>query len=137
MRSGLRVWWPVFAWTVAIAAVTLPAPPGAVAPAPPGLDKLVHFVLYFGLGRSLGRALWLSRRIAPGAILAALGGGVGLAAANEWAQRLSPVRVPSTADWLADTAGVSLGLAVYLWSKLRLHRIDPSAESSRARVNAE
>lgn len=119
MRPRIRAWWPVVAWTLAIALFTLPAPLPGVPGAAFRLDKLVHFGLYLGLGWSLGRALWLTHRATAGAVLLALAGGMGFAAANEWAQKLSPTRVPSAADWLADTGGLSLGIALCLWLRLR------------------
>lgn len=120
MRRARRTWWPVASWAAAIVLLTLTpvSGPGAVSSAP-YLDKLVHFGLYLGLGWSLGRALVLSRRATLSGLLAALTGGVGFAAANEWLQRFAPTRVPSAADWLADVAGVSLGMVLYLWPSVR------------------
>lgn len=121
MRVWFRPWWPVLGWTAAIGVFTmLPVADGALGPSASYLDNVVHFGLYLGLGWSAGRALWLSRRATPGAVLLALAGGLGLAATNEWLQRFVPPRVPSAADWLADVAGVSLGIALYLWP--RAHR---------------
>lgn len=119
MKPSIRVWWPVLAWALAIALFTLPPPPAPVEGAPAQLDKLVHFGLYLGLGSSLGRALWLSGPVSAAGTILAFAGSLGFAALNEWAQRLSPARDPSIADWLADIAGAALGIAVYLWSRSR------------------
>lgn len=118
MRRALRVWGPVAAWAAAILVLTtapVPTPEGAEGV--PHLDKLVHFLLYLGLGGSLGRALWSSRRASIGAAWLAVSAGAGFGAANEWIQGLTSHRDPSTADWLADVAGVSVGVALHLWRR--------------------
>ncbi|MFQ5679352.1 MAG: VanZ family protein [Gemmatimonadota bacterium] len=80
----------------------------------PGLDKLLHFLLYVGLGWFLGRAAWLSGRPGPRAVWAALLSGLLFAALDEWHQAVLPTRDASLADWLADTAGLSVGLLLYV-----------------------
>lgn len=115
---ALRAWGPVAAWAAAILLLTtapVPAPEGAEGV--PHLDKLVHFLLYMGLGWSLGRALWRSRRATTGGAWAAVSAAAAFGALNEWLQGLVPTRDPSTADWLADVAGASVGLALHLWRR--------------------
>lgn len=120
MTLPLRASWPVLAWAAAIALLTtVPIPaPGSVRTAP-HVDKLAHLGLYLGLGTSLGRALWLSGRVGVGWVASALAVGLAFGAFNEWVQGFVPTRVPSAADWLADVAGVSLGIALYLWPRVR------------------
>ena len=83
------------------------------------LDKLVHLVLYFGLGWTVGRALWRSGVASVRAVLFGLLAALCFAALDEWHQRFLATRNPSLADWLADTAGVCFGLALSLWRRPR------------------
>lgn len=119
MRGRVRAWWPAAAWVLVIAAATsFPAPRITLASAA-SLDKVAHFALYLGLGWFVGRGLWLSDRSSLPALTAAFAACVAFAAADEWHQRLLPGRSASTADWLVDVAGLSFGLALYLWPRLR------------------
>lgn len=120
MTPAFRAWWPALAWGVAILVLTTApasAPEGVAGT--PYVDKLVHFLLYLGLGFSLGRALRLSGRATTGGVLAAAAAGSAFGAANEWIQGFVPIREPSAGDWLADVAGVSLGIALDLWRRHR------------------
>jgi hypothetical protein len=95
----------VFAVTVLVSLAVLFAPGDDVPSAPPGVDKLVHLLLFATLALS-GR--WAGIR--AGVLGAAL---VFYAAASEVVQGLSPLeRSASVADWLADVAGVLVGLAL-------------------------
>ncbi|MBB3085750.1 hypothetical protein [Geodermatophilus sabuli] len=95
----------VFAVTVLVSLAVLFAPGDDVPSAPPGVDKLVHLLLFAALALS-GR--WAGIR--AGVLGVAL---VSYAAASEVAQGLSPLaRSASVADWLADVAGVLVGLAL-------------------------
>lgn len=131
MSPVLRPWWPALAWAAAILALTT-APVSAPSPvrAAPGLDKLVHFGLYLGLGRSLARGLWSSGPVTAARVLAALVGGLAYGAFTEWIQRPIAVRDPSLADWLADAAGVSVGLAAFLWPRTRRAGGESKADGS-------
>ena len=86
---------------------------------PPGVDKLVHGGLYLILGLSLA---WGKRRTASSvsaAVLLLMG--VGYAASDEWHQTFVPGRDASVGDWVADSVGIMLGLALFsiLWSRSR------------------
>jgi lysylphosphatidylglycerol synthetase-like protein (DUF2156 family) len=95
----------VFAVAVLVSLAVLFAPGDDVPSAPPGVDKLVHLLLFAVLALS-GR--WAGIR--AGVLVAAL---VSYAAVSEVVQGLSPLeRSASVADWLADVAGVLVGLAL-------------------------
>lgn len=120
MSHGARAWLPVGAWAVVIAiATSLPTP---IEIAPRSLfptDKLAHIAMYAMLGWLSGRALWVSGSASVGTVLAVLIAGLLFAAVDEWHQELLSTRVASAADWLADVAGLILGLVVYVWPRLR------------------
>ncbi|TFV69275.1 VanZ family protein [Blastococcus sp. CT_GayMR19] len=104
VRSG-RV---VFASVVVVSLVVLFAPAGDVPGAPPGVDKIVHGVLFLALAAT-GR--WAGLR--PAVLLPAL---VVYAAGSEVLQGLPAIgRTTSAADWLADVVGLVTGLA--LWER--------------------
>jgi VanZ family protein len=98
-----------FAGVVVLSMVVLFAPARDVPGAPPGVDKLVHAVLFLALAAT-GR--WAGLRPAPlGAAL------VVYAAGSEVLQGLSGIgRSASVLDWAADVLGVLAGLA--LWARL-------------------
>lgn len=83
------------------------------------LDKIVHMLEYGVFGWLLTRALAKTRDFSSPAALAlaalALGGLYG--ASDEWHQSFVPLRDPSVYDWLADAAGVSAGIFVWLKRK--------------------
>ena len=96
----------VFAVVVLVSFAVLFAPADDVPTAPPGVDKLVHLLLFAALAVS-GR--WAGVR---SGVLA-----VGLlvyAAVSEVVQGLSGLgRTASVADWVADVAGLVLGLVAW------------------------
>jgi VanZ family protein len=95
-----------FAVVVLVSLAVLFVPGDGVPDAPPGVDKLVHVLLFLVLAVS-GR--WAGIRAGPlGAVLAGYG------AASEVVQWLTPLeRSGSVADWLADAVGVALGLLAW------------------------
>jgi VanZ family protein len=113
-----------FGWAAASALLLLvPLPPSVAAPAAWGgapLDKLVHALLFLGLGRSWQRA-WRERagarsagtmaRLAVAAAATAWGGLLELAQAALGAGR--------AAEW-GDLAADALGAAVAVWLARRL-----------------
>jgi VanZ family protein len=113
MRGGFRVHDRLsryaFAGVVLVSLIVLFAPAGDVPSGPPGVDKVVHAGLFLALALT-GRWAGLRR------------GTIGLrlvvyAAVSEVLQGLTPLeRTASVADWLADVAGLVLGLA--LWELL-------------------
>ena len=100
----------VFVAVVGVSLVVLFAPAGDVPSAPPGVDKVVHVVLFLALAAT-GR--WAGFR--PAVLLPAL---VVYAAGSEVLQGLSAIgRSASVLDWAADVLGVLAGLAV--WARLQ------------------
>ncbi len=93
---------------------------------PAGADKLAHGGLYLILGLSLA---WGKTRIGSGvpAVLLLLIG-VGYGALDEWHQSFVPGRDASVGDWVADSAGVMIGLLLFsgFSSRFRLDKRSPS-----------
>jgi VanZ family protein len=80
-----------------------------------GLDKVVHFSVYGLLGTLVCRQTGAGR----GAVVAVLVASA-FGASDEWHQSFVPGRTMELADWLADTAGAALGVAVYRrWPRYR------------------
>jgi VanZ family protein len=103
-----------FAVVVLVSLAVLFAPQSDVPAAPPGVDKVVHVVLFAALAAS-GRWAGVGRRVLAALLIV-------YAAVSEVLQGITPLaRSASVADWLADVVGVLLGLA--LWGLLtRRHR---------------
>jgi VanZ family protein len=113
-----RAWWPVIAWMGVIVFLTsVRLPVGGLARTGLPLDKAAHVLLYGGLGWTLGRAMWVSGYRAALAVWLCLLAGLLFGAADEWHQGTLRFREASFSDWLADAAGVSLGLAAFLWPR--------------------
>ncbi len=99
----------VLAVTVLVSLAVLFAPGSDVPAAPPGVDKLVHLVLFLALALA-GR--WAGIRARPLAVLL-----VAYAAVSEVVQALADLqRSGSLLDAAADVAGAALGL--FLWTVL-------------------
>jgi hypothetical protein len=97
----------VFAVAVLVSLAVLFAPSGSVPDAAPGVDKVVHGAVFLVLAAT-GR--WAGVR---GVVLAA--GLAGYGAVSEVVQAVTPLsRSGSVADWLADLAGVALGLGAWV-----------------------
>ncbi|RBY82143.1 VanZ family protein [Geodermatophilus sp. TF02-6] len=95
-----------FAVTVLVSLAVLFAPGDDVPTAPPGVDKLVHLVLFAALAVT-GRWAGVRAGVLVGLILL-------YAAVSEVVQGLSMLqRSASVADWVADVAGVALGLLAW------------------------
>jgi VanZ like family len=102
-----------FAIAVLVSLAVLFAPADDVPFAPAGADKLVHLALFAALAVT-GRWAGIGR----GALAVGL---VAYAAVSELLQGLTPLdRSASVADWLADAAGVLVGLL--LWESLTRRR---------------
>ena len=78
---------------------------------PTGADKLAHGGLYLILGLSFGWGKKWTGSGVPGILLLLLG--VGYGALDEWHQSFVPGRDVSVGDWVADSAGVLLGLVLF------------------------
>jgi VanZ family protein len=96
----------VFAVTVLVSLAVLFAPGDDVPSAPPGVDLLVHLLLFLALALA-GR--WAGIRPVPLAVLLVAYGGV-----SEVVQAVSDLqRSGSVVDWLADAVGVAAGLRAW------------------------
>ena len=103
----------VLAVTVLVSLAVLFAPGDDVPSAPPGVDKLVHLALFLALALA-GR--WAGIRVVPLAVLLVAYGGV-----SEVVQAVSDLqRSGSVLDWLADAAGVALGLGAWALGERRV-----------------
>lgn len=100
---------------VLVSLVVLFVPGDGVPGAPPGVDKLVHAGLFAALALC-GR--WAGAR--PRVLAAWL---AGYGALSEVVQAVAPLeRSGSVADWLADLAGLLLGLLVWSAAGARTSR---------------
>jgi hypothetical protein len=84
---------------------------GLLGVLPAGADKLVHLGLYLILGLLLAWGKTRTGFAGPAIRLLIMGAGYG--ALDEWHQSFVPGRDVSAGDWLADTAGVALGLLLF------------------------
>jgi VanZ family protein len=99
-------WRHVAAWAVGVLCIT--SVPGSAVPRAggvPGLDKVVHVAMYFGLGRAIAQAMAGSRGTRVLVTVAVF------AAVDEWHQTFVPGRQGDTGDWVADVVGGALGIA--------------------------
>ncbi len=113
MRAGLQVHGPLsrgaFAVAVLVSLAVLFAPASDVPTAPPGVDKVVHGLLFLALALT-GRWAGIRQAVLGVAL-------IGYAVVSELVQGISPLgRSMSVGDWLADAVGVVAGLA--LWTLL-------------------
>jgi hypothetical protein len=110
MRPALQVHGALsrgaFAVTVLVSLAVLFAPASEVPIGPPGVDKIIHGALFAALALT---GSWAGIR--PTALAVLL---VAYAAVSELMQGLTPLaRSASVGDWLADVAGVAVGLLVW------------------------
>ena len=78
---------------------------------PTGSDKLVHGTLYLILGLSLAWGRRSTGSSVPWVVILLIG--VGYGAFDEWHQTFVPGRGAAFGDWVADSAGVALGLVLF------------------------
>ena len=109
MKDWVFGWGPAALWAAVL--FLLSELEGLGRGLPGGADKLAHGGLYLILGLSLA---WGKRRTGagvPGLLLLLMG--VGYGALDEWHQSFVPGRYSSVGDWVADSAGVMLGLVLF------------------------
>jgi VanZ family protein len=95
-----------FGVVVLVSLVVLFLPASGVPTAPPGTDKVVHLLLFAALALT---GSWAAFPRVPLALAL-----VGYAAVSEVVQGATPLaRSASALDWLADVAGVVLGLLTW------------------------
>ncbi len=111
--SGKRELLARWIWPVLVVAVIFYASSRSLVAAPGGIavnDKLAHFCAYGLLGslvcRALGSGGWRGA-IAAALLTSAYG------ASDEWHQSFVPGRSPEVADWVADTLGAAVAVALY------------------------
>ncbi len=101
-----------FAVAVLVSLAVLFAPADDVPASPPGVDKVVHLLLFAALAVT-GR--WAGARAGVLGVLLVV-----YAAVSEVVQGVSALeRSASVADWVADTVGVLAGLAAWAWAARR------------------
>ena len=98
-----------FAVAVLVSLAVLFAPADDVPWSPPGVDKLVHLLLFAALAAS-GRWAGVRAGVLAGSLVV-------YAAVSEVVQGLSALeRSASVADWVADVVGVLAGLLAWAWA---------------------
>ena len=122
MRAALRVHGPLargaFAVAVLVSLAVLFAPASDVPSAPPGVDKVVHGLLFLALALT-GRWAGIRQSVLGAAL-------IGYAVVSELVQGLTPLdRSMSVGDWLADSVGVVAGLA--LWTLILRRGVPPGS----------
>ena len=101
-----------FAVAVLVSLAVLFAPADDVPASPPGVDKVVHLLLFAALALT-GR--WAGARAGALGVLLVV-----YAAVSEVVQGFSALeRSASVADWVADTVGVLAGLLAWAWAARR------------------
>jgi hypothetical protein len=101
-----------FAVAVLVSLAVLFAPADDVPASPPGVDKVVHLVLFAVLALT-GRWAGVRARLLVALLLA-------YALVSEVVQGLSPLeRSASVADWAADAVGVLAGAACWAYLERR------------------
>jgi hypothetical protein len=101
-----------FAVAVLVSLAVLFAPADDVPSSPPGVDKLVHLLLFAALAAS-GRWAGVRTGVLAGSLVV-------YAAVSEVVQGVSALeRSASVADWVADVVGVLAGLLAWAWAGRR------------------
>jgi VanZ family protein len=93
-------------------------------PGIPGIDKLIHLLIYLPLGLLFARAYGLSlpKPNARSLFLLAWFSAILYGASDEVHQSFVAARSADPVDWLADTAGGGIGAALYLRLRGRWRR---------------
>jgi VanZ family protein len=125
-RVSVARWAPAALWVAVIATLDSVPHPERITPRTfEGFDKIVHFSLYAILAVLVHRAVMStpSLRATRSALVSAFLAITALAALDEWHQHFIPGRSEDPTDWLADTAGASVGLMI---ADLARRRREPS-----------
>ncbi len=109
MMGWVFGWGPAALWAAVLFLLSELQGLGGVLPS--GADKFVHGGLYLILGLSLAWGKMRTGLGVPGVLLLLIG--VGYGALDEWHQSFVPGRTVSMGDWVADSAGVMLGLVLF------------------------
>ena len=110
--------WRNIFWPLLVAGTIFLASSRSQVAAPPGIDnfdKVAHFSVYGLLATLLVRLGRGSRAVVLALLATSLYG-----ASDEWHQSFVPGRACEWADWMADTTGAALAIALYRgWSWYR------------------
>jgi VanZ like family len=122
VRSALQVHGALsrgaFAVVVLVSLAVLFAPSSDVLAAPPGVDKVVHVLVFLALALT-GRWAGIRQSLLGAAL-------VGYAVVSELVQGLTPLnRSMAVGDWFADVVGVVAGLA--LWALILRRQAAPGS----------
>lgn len=119
MSQNLRI--AVFAaYVIACVVLTHLPPPAVPRVSIPGLDKVIHFLIYFGMGFFIVRTWRFSR------LMSVLLGVLVFAAIDEITQ--PPFgRTADIFDWICDAVGAGLGI----WWSVRLGASGPRGGPAR------
>lgn len=120
--------WPVI---IAVLIISASHRPTVASPDITNIDKFAHFGVY-GLLATLLCRLREGWKGAVGALLIASAFG----ATDEWHQSFVPGREPEFADWVADTCGAAVAVALY-WGSTWYRRWLEKPVIPVARVNRE
>ena len=129
MKGRVFGWGPAALWAAVL--FLLSESSGLGVELPSGADKWVHVGLFMILGLSLG---WGKGRTGSGVpVLLFVLMGMGYGALDEWHQSFVPGRDASVGDWVADSAGVMLGLVLFssFSARSRVKRPSPSVGATK------
>ena len=107
--SRVLGWGPAALWAAVLFLLSESSGLGLDLPA--GADKLIHGGLFLILGLFLAWGKGRSGSSVSGLLFFLIG--VGYGALDEWHQCFVPGRDASVGDWVADSAGVMLGLVLF------------------------
>ena len=113
LKPGAALWLPVVAYMAFIFVLSsIPRPPAT----PAGTDKLLHTLLYAGLGVLMARAMagGVARLTWSTVAQTAFWGGL-YGVSDELHQYFNPPRAVEILDVLADTIGSGAGAAALYW----------------------
>lgn len=113
LRRKLSLWLPVIVYTIFIFWLSSAPRDMPLVLRWPGGDKVVHLGEYAPLGILLLRAFSRSQLPAAFATGAMIGG------LDEMFQGFVPARHVSAWDFIADVAGLAIGLMIYRWKKAK------------------
>ena len=126
MSRFVRYHLPTLLWAVAmIVATSLPSLSTPSLPMLPAQDKLFHFFEYSVLGFLVVRsAVAMGLSLSTRTLVRVGGGGVLFALLDELHQLPLPGRDASPYDFLADAAGIVVGIYLYRLLRRRYMRLD-------------
>jgi VanZ family protein len=86
-------------------------------------DKVAHFLEYCILGILLFKGIgWSASRDKVANLLFLFAVGVSVAALDELFQSYIPGRTMSLLDWMADAAGIAVGVGLFVLTRLGRHK---------------